>query len=252
MLCVQTRHSRRSCYNTRSSFSTSRRRTRAFTPVAFLTPPPSTSEQPPPLLSPLYNAPTLPHPLSSRVKCCPQITTPGVVCFKHECHHHSATPPPSPPPTLRVRLTVCKDPLPQCLGIAVSRAALCHVLYCVTCCTVSRALPGDLGCPHREMREKCCGGRLLTVLWWRCYLTLSTSHLCHVCRSNNYSDEVSWSAGWLFKATNQNKYLEIAKKGYLPGPAWGFSWDEKLAGNMVSSRLSGWPDAPSHCYPHLS
>ncbi|XP_025083452.1 uncharacterized protein LOC112557675 [Pomacea canaliculata] len=52
-------------------------------------------------------------------------------------------------------------------------------------------------------------------------------------KSNNYSDEVSWSAGWLFKATNQNKYLEIAKKGYLPGPAWGFSWDEKLAGNML-------------------
>nr|KAG5691509.1 hypothetical protein BaRGS_017722 [Batillaria attramentaria] len=51
--------------------------------------------------------------------------------------------------------------------------------------------------------------------------------------SNNYTDELVWGGLWLHKATGENSYLQDAQASYEKGPAWGFSWDEKLAGNMV-------------------
>lgn len=54
-----------------------------------------------------------------------------------------------------------------------------------------------------------------------------------VVRSGNYTDEMTWAAAWLYKATNDQQYLTDAEQTYIPGAAWGFSWDEKLAGNMV-------------------
>ena len=52
-------------------------------------------------------------------------------------------------------------------------------------------------------------------------------------RSSNYTDELTWGALWLHKATGDNSYLSDAESTYITGPAWGFSWDEKLAGNKV-------------------
>lgn len=54
-------------------------------------------------------------------------------------------------------------------------------------------------------------------------------------RSNAYEDEMTWGAAWLYWATNDTKYLTEAEKWYPLGevPAWGQSWDDKNAGNMV-------------------
>jgi hypothetical protein len=52
--------------------------------------------------------------------------------------------------------------------------------------------------------------------------------------SQSYKDELTWGALWLYKATNDTKYLQKAE-GYfvqftLSQPGWGFSWDEKTGG----------------------
>ncbi|KAK7093553.1 uncharacterized protein [Littorina saxatilis] len=52
-------------------------------------------------------------------------------------------------------------------------------------------------------------------------------------QSSNYTDENNWGAAWLYKATNDNQYLADAKVRYAHEPAWGFSWDEKIAGNHL-------------------
>ncbi|KAK6177037.1 hypothetical protein SNE40_015225 [Patella caerulea] len=49
-------------------------------------------------------------------------------------------------------------------------------------------------------------------------------------KSQNYSDENSWGAIWLYKATQDKKYLADAEAAHLPGESWGFSWDEKIGG----------------------
>ena len=51
--------------------------------------------------------------------------------------------------------------------------------------------------------------------------------------SKNYGDELSWGGVWLYMATNKSEYLTDAETFYLPGPAWGQSWDDKNAGNQV-------------------
>ncbi|XP_061198129.1 endoglucanase E-4-like isoform X1 [Saccostrea echinata] len=52
-------------------------------------------------------------------------------------------------------------------------------------------------------------------------------------RSNDYNDELSWAGVWLYKATNDSKYLAQAEKYYVSGPSWGQSWDDKTAGCQV-------------------
>lgn len=54
-------------------------------------------------------------------------------------------------------------------------------------------------------------------------------------RSNAYEDDLTWGAAWLYRATRESQYLTEAEKWYLQGevPAWGQSWDDKNAGNMI-------------------
>ena len=52
--------------------------------------------------------------------------------------------------------------------------------------------------------------------------------------SQSYNDELVWGALWLYKATNDSKYLKTAERYFLmfglSQPGWGFSWDEKTGG----------------------
>ncbi|XP_025083959.1 uncharacterized protein LOC112557999 isoform X1 [Pomacea canaliculata] len=52
-------------------------------------------------------------------------------------------------------------------------------------------------------------------------------------KSYNLTDEMCWGSLWLYKATKDAKYLTEARKWFDPAPAWGMSWDEKIAGNQV-------------------
>lgn len=54
------------------------------------------------------------------------------------------------------------------------------------------------------------------------------------CRSDKYEDELTWGAAWLFRITNDTKYLTWAEQYYITGPDWGQSWDDKYSGNMVN------------------
>ena len=54
-------------------------------------------------------------------------------------------------------------------------------------------------------------------------------------RSNNYTDENTWGALWLYKATQDDQYMTDAKVRFDHAPGWGFSWDEKTAGFQVSN-----------------
>ena len=53
-------------------------------------------------------------------------------------------------------------------------------------------------------------------------------------KSSKYEDELVWGAAWLYKATQDNAYLQKAEQYFsqysMGNPAWGFSWDEKTAG----------------------
>ncbi|XP_063408599.1 endoglucanase G-like [Mytilus trossulus] len=51
--------------------------------------------------------------------------------------------------------------------------------------------------------------------------------------SDNFVDELSWAAAWLYMATNTSQYLTDAESEYLSGAAWGQSWDEKNTGTMI-------------------
>ena len=65
------------------------------------------------------------------------------------------------------------------------------------------------------------------------YILFSFNSGCRLHRSDDYHDELSWGGAWLYRATNDAKYLADAEKYYVTGPAWGQSWDEKNTGNMV-------------------
>jgi len=54
-------------------------------------------------------------------------------------------------------------------------------------------------------------------------------------RSYNDNDELCWAGAWLYLATQDQHYLDVAEKSYEPGAAWANSWDEKNAGIMVGS-----------------
>lgn len=45
---------------------------------------------------------------------------------------------------------------------------------------------------------------------------------------------MTWGAAWLFRVTNDTKYLNWAEQYYITGPDWGQSWDDKYSGNMVN------------------
>ncbi|XP_063408594.1 endoglucanase E-4-like [Mytilus trossulus] len=52
-------------------------------------------------------------------------------------------------------------------------------------------------------------------------------------RSSEFEDELTWGGAWLHRATGEASYLADAEKHYETGAAWGQSWDEKNAGNMI-------------------
>lgn len=58
---------------------------------------------------------------------------------------------------------------------------------------------------------------------WRTYFS----------RSVDYNDELAWAGAWLYKATNETKYLTQAETYYVTGASWGQSWDDKTAGCQV-------------------
>ena len=56
-------------------------------------------------------------------------------------------------------------------------------------------------------------------------------------RSSDYKDELVWAAAWLYRATNDNTYLNTAESLYNNfslGSAKGWlDWDEKVSGVQV-------------------
>ncbi|KAK6177432.1 hypothetical protein SNE40_015535 [Patella caerulea] len=52
-------------------------------------------------------------------------------------------------------------------------------------------------------------------------------------KSTNMTDEMCWSSLWMYKVTNETKYLDEAEKWFQPEPAWGMSWDDVQAANQV-------------------
>lgn len=56
-------------------------------------------------------------------------------------------------------------------------------------------------------------------------------------RSSSMFDEIIWSALWMYRATDDNSYLAIAKeiykKEYIYSESWAYGWDEKTAGNHI-------------------
>lgn len=52
----------------------------------------------------------------------------------------------------------------------------------------------------------------------------------------DYNDELCWAGAWLYKATNESKYLTQAETYYVPGASWGQSWDDKTAGSQVLTK----------------
>ena len=55
-----------------------------------------------------------------------------------------------------------------------------------------------------------------------------------VCYSSyDFHDEYCWAGAWLYMATQDKQYLQMAEDNYEGGAAWGQSWDEKNSGCMV-------------------
>ncbi|KAK3104432.1 hypothetical protein FSP39_001893 [Pinctada imbricata] len=52
-------------------------------------------------------------------------------------------------------------------------------------------------------------------------------------KSSSYHDELSWAGAWLYRATNQSKYLQQAETYYKQGTSWAMSWDDKSTGVAI-------------------
>ena len=53
-------------------------------------------------------------------------------------------------------------------------------------------------------------------------------------RSSGYNDELAWGAAWLYRATNEQDYLNKALQfASTSDIGWGLSWDEKTTGYQV-------------------
>jgi hypothetical protein len=67
------------------------------------------------------------------------------------------------------------------------------------------------------------------------YLTFIT--ISYTCRSSSYNDELVWAAAWLYRATNDNAYLDTAESLYREfnlGSSNGWlDWDDKVSGVQV-------------------
>lgn len=71
---------------------------------------------------------------------------------------------------------------------------------------------------------------------------------------SGFKDELLWAALWLYKATDNEKYLKyvISKAHSFGGIGWAiteFSWDVKYAGlQLVASKVSKVSPSPSVSY----
>ncbi len=68
-----------------------------------------------------------------------------------------------------------------------------------------------------------------------------SSLVCFSSSWNGYNDELAWGAAWLFKATGDSSYLDLAESFYeeygLDYTPTQFSWDDKTAGLQVIELL---------------
>ncbi|CAG2063446.1 unnamed protein product, partial [Timema podura] len=79
-----------------------------------------------------------------------------------------------------------------------------------------------------------------------CYKKNSLSHcpslkadifVCYI-SSSGYEDELVWGAAWLYRATNDNSYLQVIEEVYPTIQYYiGFNWDQKAGGADVSYPL---------------
>nr|CAD7428643.1 unnamed protein product [Timema monikensis] len=54
--------------------------------------------------------------------------------------------------------------------------------------------------------------------------------------SSNYNDELVWGAAWLYRATEDNQYLNVIEQEYPTVQYWiGFDWDQKTSGADYST-----------------
>nr|AMH40394.1 glycoside hydrolase family 9 [Timema cristinae] len=59
--------------------------------------------------------------------------------------------------------------------------------------------------------------------------------------SSNYNDELVWGAAWLYRATEDNQYLNVIEQEYPTVQYWiGFDWDQKTSGaDVLLAQLTG-------------
>jgi endoglucanase len=58
--------------------------------------------------------------------------------------------------------------------------------------------------------------------------------------SSGYNDELAWGAAWLYRATNEQDYLNKALQfASTSDIGWGFSWDEKTTGYQLILFITG-------------
>jgi hypothetical protein len=60
---------------------------------------------------------------------------------------------------------------------------------------------------------------------------------CYNFSSSGEKDEVATAAAWMYKATQEDKYLTDAKSLYPAGTPWGFAWNDANSGAAVSVLL---------------
>nr|CAD7400277.1 unnamed protein product [Timema poppensis] len=67
--------------------------------------------------------------------------------------------------------------------------------------------------------------------------SITDSQCCYT--STHYEDELVWGAAWLYRATNDQKYLGYVDELYSTIQSmYGFDWDQKFAGAMVSHKAA--------------
>ena len=58
--------------------------------------------------------------------------------------------------------------------------------------------------------------------------------LCNITsRSTGYTDELCSAALWLYRATGEQQYMDIAEQYYSNAVPWALSWDDKTVANQV-------------------
>ena len=66
---------------------------------------------------------------------------------------------------------------------------------------------------------------------------LITNNRISTFRSSAYEDELAWGAAWLYRATEEQEYLDRAYEfGTTTNTAWAYDWNEKIVGYQVDLR----------------